>query len=113
MSVAHERKADDYYKYYFGQLMLCFSCVDLVGRFRQMCLVRYLWPHPAHLRANEPDGIPLKTMYVFPKSSSAKAYEVVDIEALEYVAPLVAPPSLYHPEEWFLILNSDVYGNFA
>jgi hypothetical protein len=113
VSVAFERKPDDYYKFYFAQLMLCFTCVDLGGERRELCLVRYLWPHKDQMRANEPDGIPLKTRYVFPSSASAKAYAVVDADALEYLAPLVAPPSLYHADDWFLIINGDVYGNFG
>ena len=116
VSIAFARHPDDrktgndYYKFYFGELLLCFACVDLEGQPRELALIRYVYP----LYQMQPDGEPLKTKYTYPLGNSGLGYVVVDIEMLEYRAALVEPPSVHAdpPGGRYWILNDHVYGNF-
>ena len=115
LSVDFERNPDfdDYYKYYFCELLLALKCVDVEGKPRELCFVRWL----DTANPQEPDGVPLQTKYVYYTGNSSLTYAVVDAEAVQYRAPLVEPPSMepnppIGSTRRYWILNHDVYGVF-
>ena len=100
---------DPGYRYFFGELMLCFTCVH-EGVVHECCLVSYLWPRDVFTR--EKDGVPLETKYEFMRT---KTYEVVSAASVLFRAPLVTPPpfeELGPRARVYYVLNDDVYGNF-
>ena len=69
-------------------------------------MVEYLWPEGV-VR----DVVPLETKYSHTKR---RVYEVIDVHAVLYRAPLVTPPPLWvvRGETPYLVLNYDIYINW-
>ena len=108
VSLSHD---DRKYKYYFGELLSCFTFVHM-GTRHECCYVRYLWPDVLDSELPAADGISLKTKYI----TYAKAlYEILPLASVEFRAPLVRPPPLRQrsgAQKEFYVLNDDIYENF-
>ena len=87
VSLSHD---DRNYKYYFGELISCFTFVHM-GTRHECCYVRYIWPDVLDSELPAADGISLKTKYI----TYAKAlYEILPLASVEFRARLVRPPPL-------------------
>ena len=108
---------DGCYKYYFGELLLCFTFTDDGGAQHDCCLVDYLFPDlPPGARAPKPEHEkPLETKYRF---RSKRLYEVISIAGVAFCAALFTPPPLEEEEEppssaaRYWVLNDDLIPSF-
>ena len=98
--------ADPHYKYFFGELLLCFIFAH-EDRKHECVFVEYLWPDDLKF-----EGTSLVTRYThMPKRMLA----VLSVSAVEFVAPLftVSPMGVPLPNARTIrVLNDDIYGNF-
>ena len=103
MALRHD---DDQYKYFFGELLLCFHLTH-EGVGHECILVEYVWP-----QLSREDGLPLETRYAHtPKPMLA----VVSVEAVLFIAPLFAVLTMGAPGPHIrrvYVLNDDVYAHF-
>lgn len=107
VDVAHE--FDPTYKHFFGELRLCFTCSH-EGKVHELCLIKWLWPIWGPGTSGLKDGVPLSTVYEFPPKST---YEVKEVGALLYRAPLFSPPSFRRqPTTLRYLLCEDIYTRF-
>ena len=76
----------------------------------ELCLIKWLWPIWGPGTSGLKDGVPLSTVYEFPPKST---YEVKEVGALLYRAPLFSPPSFRRqPTTLRYLLCEDIYTRF-
>ena len=100
------RHEDEQYKYFFGELLLCFHFAH-EGDEHECVLVEYLWPE-----IGKEDGLPLDTRYTH---TPKRVLAVVSVEAVLFVAPLFAVLPMGAPgphARRVYVLNDDVYAHF-
>jgi hypothetical protein len=111
VSMSHD---DRKYRYYFGELLSCFTFVH-AGTRHECCYIRYVWPDVLDFELPAADGISLKTKYI---THQKALYEVLPVASVEFRPPLVRPPPLHsadsmgRPPKEFYVLNDDIYDNF-
>ena len=107
LSIKHD---DPGYKYFFGELLLCFTCMH-EGELHSCVFIEYVWPKDVFTA--DKDGVPLETRYYFPPRST---YEVRPVCDVRFCPQLAAPPPLRplaSPNALpYYYLNDDIYSNF-